>query len=255
MPLTFAANLSMLFTERPFHERFQAAADAGFTKVEMINPYVAPPQAIRELCEEAGVEVVLFNTPVFDWDDGGRGLAAIPGQEGMFRAGFEMALDYADVLRPRFIHVMSGLAEGDAAQKTFLSNLRWAAAIASDQGLTIEPINPHDMPGYYLNDFELAAQVISAVAAPNLALQFDAYHAQRITGDVMGTWERFATLARHIQIANTPGRHEPDTGDIDVPAFFAQLQADGYDGVIGAEYLPKGQTEEGLGWLHDLQGS
>lgn len=252
MPLTFAANLSMLFTERPFHERFQAAADAGFTKVEIINPYVAPPQAIRELCDQAGVEVILFNTPVFDWDDGGRGLAAVPGQEGMFRAGFEMALDYADILKPQFIHVMAGIAEGEKAHQAFLSNLRWAVAIAAGQGLTIEPINSEDMPGYFLNDFDLAAQILAAVPAPNLSLQFDAYHAQRITGDVMGTWARFSPLTRHIQIANTPGRHEPNTGDIDFAAFLSQVQADGYDGVVGAEYHPKGQTEDGLGWLQEL---
>ncbi len=245
----FVANLTMLFTEYPFHERFMAAAQAGFDAVEMVNPYLLPAQVIKELSEEAGVEVILFNTPVFDWDEGGRGLAAVPDQDGLFRAGFELALDYAAVLRPRFVHIMAGNAKGPQAHKTYLSNLRWATSIASDQDVTIEPINPYDMPDYFLNDFQQAAEVIAAVAAPNLSLQFDAYHAHRITGDVGKTWERYGPLSRHVQIAGVPGRHEPIGGEIDFPAFFKGLADDGYCGAVGAEYIPAGSTEDGLGWL------
>ena len=244
----FAANLTMLFTELPFEQRFHAAKEAGFDAVEMVSPYVLPAQIIREIAEDAGVQIVLFNTPVFDWDSGGRGVGAVPGQEGLFRAGFEAALDYAEVLKPRHIHIMAGNARGDEARVTFLSNLRWATMIGSGQNLTIEPINPFDMPDYFLNDFDLAAEILASVRAPNLSLQFDAYHAQRITGDALLAWERYGPLAGHIQIAGVPGRHEPAGGDIDYPTFFKRLDAAGYTGWIGAEYNPSGRTAEGLNW-------
>lgn len=242
----FAANLSFLFTELPFPKRFAAASKAGFRAVEFLFPYTYPAQDLRLWLDDAGLELALFNTPVHDWDDGGRGVAALPGEEARFRAEFDLALSYAEVLSPRHIHVMSGLSMGEAAAECLYRNLTWAAQHAPDQSLTIEPINGYDMPGYFLDDFALAAQMIDNVGQANLGLQFDAYHAQRITGNLRATWAQFGAKARHVQIAGVPGRHEPVAGEIDYPAFFSALDAQGYDGFVGAEYHPKSGTEPGL---------
>ena len=183
-------------------------------------------------------------------------MAAVPGLEERFRRDFRRTLRYASVLRPERIHVMAGPAEGDTARAVFTENLRWAAAEAraQDQALTIEPLNLIDNPGYFLSDYDLAATILDDVGAPNLGLQYDAYHAQRITGDAMAVWKKHGARATHVQIAQTPNRHEPDHGDpenggIDFPAFFARLEADGYRGRIAAEYRPRGRTVDGLGWF------
>lgn len=224
-----------------------AARDAGFEGVEVLFPYALPdwPRALGK----AGLPVVLINTPAPDWGTGGRGVAAIPGQEARFRAEFAQALEMAHHLQAARIHIMAGLAHGPKAHDTFLENLAWAAGQAGGQPLTIEPINPHDIPGYFLNDFDQAAGILDSLNAPGLALQFDAYHAHRITGDVMGTWARHGARAAHVQVAGQPGRHEPDEGEIDTPAFFARLDAEGYDGWVSGEYTPKARTEDGLGWI------
>lgn len=253
--LRFAANLTMLFTELPMLERFAAAAEAGFTGVEILFPYDIAARDLSRAALAAGVEMVLMNTPPPNWAGGKRGFAAVPGLEERFRHDFERALRFAHVLRVRHIHIMAGEAQGDEAQRVFLRNLQWAVRRAPHVSLTIEPINQTDMPGYFLSDFDLAAQIIGQVDARNLGLQFDAYHAQMITGDVAGTWSRMARLVRHIQIAGCPGRHEPgggkiDGGQIDWPGFFAMVEQSGYDGWISAEYRPAGQTSAGLGWLH-----
>lgn len=247
--LRFAANLSFLFTELPLEQRFDAAARAGFEAVEMLLPYDHAPSTLRDRIEAAGVTLALFNTPVHDWSDGGRGVAAIPGEEGRFRAEFELALSYAEILMPAHIHIMSGLAHGGAARDCYLGNLDWAARHAPHQSLTIEPINRSDMPGYFLHDMQQAAQVLDHVGAPNLNLQFDAYHAQRIHGDVPGMWQRFGRRAVHVQVAGVPGRHEPAGGEIDYPAFFAALENEGYNGFVSGEYTPARTTTEGLGWM------
>lgn len=249
-----AANLTLLFTEQPFEARFAAARVAGFAAVEMLFPYQMRPARMRELLDAAGLELLLFNTPAGNWAAGERGFAAVPGAEAKFRAGFERALRWAEVLKPRFIHVMAGLAHGVAARQTYLRNLRWACARAGGQRLTIEPINPVDMPGYFLSGFDQAADILDAVGAPNLALQFDAYHAHRITGDLMGCWRAHGPRAVHVQVAGMPGRHEPDGGDIDYLAFFAQLAADGYAGHVSGEYHPRGRTEDGLSWSATING-
>lgn len=245
----FAANLTMLFIEHPFIERFAAAHAAGFDAVEMLFPYGHAPEPLRDALEGAEQTLVLFNTPVHDWDEGGRGVATLPGEEARFRAEFDLALSYAEVLAPRHIHIMSGLAEGPAARDCLLGNLDWATRHAPGQSLTIEPINRFDMPGYFLADFGQAAQVIADIGAPNLALQFDAYHGQRIHGDVPALWRRYGALTRHVQIAGVPGRHEPVGGEIDYPAFFALLDDSEYAGFVSGEYTPEGRTEDGLGWM------
>lgn len=245
----FAANLTMLFTELPMQDRFAAAADAGFQGAEILFPYDIPARDLSRAAISAGLEIVLINTPPPNWAGGPRGFAAEPGREDRFRHDFDRALRFAQALRARHIHVMAGVAEGQKAHETFLENLRWATKRAPHASLTIEPINRTDMPGYYLSDFDLASRIIAEVGAANLGLQFDAYHAQIIAGDVIGTWQRVASHVRHVQIAGYPGRHEPQDGEIDYPAFFAALDQSGYRGWVSAEYNPTRHTEHGLAWL------
>ncbi len=245
-----AANLTLLFAELPFLDRFAAAKQAGFGGVEMLFPYACTPEAIGEKLDEHGLTMVLQNTPAPNWGAGDRGLAAVPDREAEFRSGFEQCLRYAEVLKPRHIHVMAGLSEGVRSRQTFVRNLRWAVAQAPNQSMTVEPINGHDMPGYFLNSFDLALDLLDEVGANNLGLQFDAYHAHRITGDALAAWGRYGPRARHVQIAGYPGRHEPTGGEIDYPAFFARLDLDGYEGWVSAEYYPsQPSTIAGLGWM------
>ncbi len=243
-----AANLSLLFTELPFLERFAAARKAGFGGVEVLFPYDVPVPAMKDRLDRTGLPLVLINAPPPNYAGGPRGFAAVPGGEERFRSDFRRAARYAATLGARHLHVMSGAAEGPAARDTFRRNLAWAAEAAPGLSLTVEPINPHDMPGYFLQDFDQARAVIEEVGAPNLRLQFDSYHAHRLTGDVLGTWARMRDLVAHVQIGGYAGRHEPDD-----PAFLRQLDADGYDGWVSGEYHPRGVTEEGLGWTQGWQ--
>lgn len=249
----FAANLTFLFKEYPFLERFQAAADAGFDAVEVLFPYDDPIGEVVRRLNGAELPLALINTPPPNWAGGDRGFAAIPGGEDRFRRDFRRALRYAAQLKPRHIHIMAGKAEGLAARDAFIRNLAWATAEAPGQSLTIEPINPADMPGYFLADFDMAANILAEVNARNLGLQFDTYHAQIITGDAMAAWADYRHLARHVQVGGVPGRHEPHGGDIDHPAFFALLDAQGYDGFVSGEYNPKGRTEPGLAWIRKVK--
>ena len=245
----FAANLTMLFTELPMLDRFAAASDAGFEGVEILFPYDLPARDLSRAAIAAGLEFVLMNTPPPNWAGGPRGFAAEPGREERFRSDFDRALRFAQALRARHIHIMAGYAQGPDAQDTFLRNLAWAASRAPHVSLTIEPLNPVDQPGYFLADFDLAADLIDRVGASNLGLQFDSYHAQRITGDALAVWRRHAGIIRHIQIAGVPGRHEPTGGMIDYPGFFAALDRSGYKGWVSAEYNPAALTAQGLAWL------
>lgn len=245
----FCANLTFLFTEVPMLDRPSAAARAGFEAVEILFPYEEPAAAVAEKARLAGLPIALINTPPPNWTGGDRGFAAVPGGEARFQSDFDRALRFAKVLKPRHLHVMAGKAEGPQARATYVRNLRWAAERAPDQSLTIEPINPHDMSGYFLNDFALALDILHEVDAPNLRLQFDAYHAHVIHGDALAAWDTCRAATVHVQIAGVPGRHEPWGGEIDYPAFFAALDAGGYRGWVSAEYHPAGRTEAGLGWL------
>lgn len=245
----FAANLSMLFTELPFLDRFAAARAAGFSGVEVLFPYDVPAPQILERLDATGLAMVLINCPPPNYTGGPRGFAAVPGLEDRFRHDLRRAARHAEALGARHLHVMAGIASGPAARATFVDNLRAAAAAAPALSLTIEPINGQDMPGYFLDDYDLALAILAEVGAPNLGLQFDAYHAQAITGDAAATWDRVAPHVVHVQIAGHPGRNEPEAGGIDYPAFLARLDASGYAGWVSAEYHPKGRTEDGLGWL------
>jgi hydroxypyruvate isomerase len=245
----FCANLTLLFAELPFMERFRAAKEAGFDAVEVLFPYDCPAQDMRDQLVWNDLTFVLMNCPPPNYAGGPRGFAAVPGQQDRFRRDFERVLRYAGVLKPRFIHVMAGAAEGEAAEETFVANLIWAADRAKGLTLTIEPLNRHDNPGYFLADFDLAARVLGRVNRPNVGLQYDAYHAQRITGDAMAVWVAHGQRAVHVQVAGVPGRHEPEPGgEIDFPALFARIEADGFKGWVSAEYHPRGATQAGLGW-------
>jgi hydroxypyruvate isomerase len=245
----FCANLTFLFTEVPLLQRIGAAAAAGFEAVEILFPYEEPASAVAEEARLARLPIALINTPPPNWTGGDRGYAATPGGEDRFRTDFERALRFAKVLGPQHIHIMAGRAEGPEARATYIRNLRWAAERAPRQSLTIEPINRHDMPGYFLADFPLAVDILHEVDAPNLRLQFDAYHAHLIHGDVAAMWELCAAQVVHVQIADAPARNEPGTGEIDWTEFFAALDASGYKGWVSAEYRPAGRTSDGLSWL------
>jgi len=251
----FAANLSMMFTDSPFLDRFARAAAAGFRAVEFLFPFDYSAGEVTQAARAAGVEVVLFNTVPGDWAKGERGLAALPGREQEFLAGVARALEYADALGCRQIHAMAGLvpdgADRMALRETYVANLGQAAAMAAKTGVTvlIEPINTRDIPGYFLNHTEAAAAIIAEVGAANLKLQFDIYHRQVMQGDLTPAIERHLPLIAHMQVADTPGRHEPGTGEINYAFLFDAIDRMGFAGWIGCEYRPQGETEAGLGWF------
>ena len=247
-----AANLTYLFTELPMMRRFAAARRAGFDGVEILFPYDLAARELAQGAQAAGLAFVLMNTPPPNWAGGPRGFAAEPGNEARFRSDFDRALRYAEALGTEHLHIMAGKAAGTQARRTMVANLAWAAARAPRLSLTIEPINPEDMPGYFLDNFDLAAEILAEVGAPNLGLQFDAYHARVIHGDVLELWQRMAPLVRHVQIAGHPGRHEPDGADGESHAFLRALDQSGYRGWVSAEYVPRGSTEAGIGWVGNL---
>ena len=252
----FAANLSFLFSEAPFGERFARAAAAGFVGVEYLFPYDWPPGEIAGWLAEAGVEQVLFNLPPGDWAAGERGLACLPGRRGEFAESVEQALDYAVALDCRRLHCMAGLRPlgvGESElEATYIANLRYAADRLGSIGatVTIEPINSRiDMPGYWLDDIGRALRLLDAIGRDNVRLQLDLYHAQIIQGDLARTLQANIERIAHIQVADNPGRHEPGTGEIHYPYLFELLDRLGYAGWVGCEYKPLTTTEAGLGWL------
>ncbi|MCL2525081.1 MAG: hydroxypyruvate isomerase [Betaproteobacteria bacterium] len=252
----FAANLSFLFTEAPFPERFARAAAAGFAGVEYLFPYDWPAAEVAEWLRAASLEQVLFNLPAGDWATGERGLACLPDRQREFAASVETALDYACQLGCRRLHCMAGLRPAGVAEaeveETYIANLRHAADRLATIGatLTIEPINSRlDMPGYWLDDIGRARRLLDAIGRDNIALQLDLYHAQIIQGDLARTLQTHFARIAHVQIADNPGRHEPGTGEIHYPYLFGLLDQLGYGGWVGCEYKPATTTEAGLGWL------
>ena len=258
----FAANLSMMFQDLGFLERFDAAAHAGFKGVEFLFPYDHPPEAVAAALERNRLSLTLFNTVPGDWAGGERGLAALPGREEEFRAGVDKAIVYDRAAKCPLIHAMAGLwpedkpkgekwrTLGRSMERAYIDNLRWAADRAAATKLTvvIEPINTRDIPGYFLNYTDQAMSFINRVERPNLKLQLDLYHVQRMQGDLATTIREQAGHYPHVQIAGNPGRHEPDVGEINYPFLFDLLDEIGYQGWIGCEYRPKGDTVAGLGW-------
>ncbi|MBU6491797.1 MAG: hydroxypyruvate isomerase family protein [Burkholderiales bacterium] len=251
----FAANLTLMYQEHPFLERFGAAAADGFQGVECLFPYEASAAQVRAQLDEHRLTQVLFNTPAGDWAAGERGLAALPGREAEFRDGLERALDYADTLGCRQLHVMAGIVGAGQTiaecEASYIANLTHAAQQAAARGITIliEPINTRDMPGYFLNRQDHAHAVCQRVGAANLRVQCDLYHCQIVEGDLAVKLRQYLPGIGHIQIAGVPARHEPDTGEINYPFLFRLIDELGYTGWIGCEYRPQGQTRAGLGWL------
>jgi hydroxypyruvate isomerase len=250
----FCANISMLFGERPFPERFGAAARAGFAAVEIQFPYRWDRRELADRAKAAGVEVVQINLPAGDHDKGDRGIACVPGRSGEFRDGVGKALEYARALGCRQMNCLAGIAPQGLSEKamrdTFLGNVRWAAAELARAGMTLllEPINTRTMPGFWLNRPAQALDLIAEAGAPNLRLQFDVFHVEIMEGAVGAALAAAFDRIGHMQVADAPGRHEPGSGTIDFPALFERVDALGYKGWIGAEYAPSTLTEDTLGW-------
>ncbi|MBV6323233.1 2-oxo-tetronate isomerase [Duganella violaceipulchra] len=254
----FAANLSMLFNEAPFLERFALAREAGFDGVEFLFPYAYEAEQLAERLRRHQLQLVLFNLPCGDWNAGDRGLACDPRRQDEFRAGVQSALEYATELGAPRLHCMAGkLPAGVAPERahaTYVDNLRHAAGVLAPHGieLLIEPINHYDMPGYFLNHSRQALDIIAETGSPNLFLQYDIYHMQRMEGELSNTIRAQLPMIRHMQIADTPGRHEPGSGEINYRHLFRHIDQIGYDGWLGCEYIPAGDTMAGLGWRQAL---
>jgi 2-dehydrotetronate isomerase len=248
-----AANISLLFPELPFLDRYEAAAKVGFKAVETLFPYEFDPAEIRSRLDRYGLTQVLINTPPGDWNAGERGIGALPGREADFEKSFDKALSYAKTLGCDKIHVMAGIlpkgADRAQCRDVFVANLLKAAAKARNEGVTllVEPLNTRDFPGYLHSTNDEAADIIVRTGHAVL-LQFDLYHSQIMGGDLAERMRIFWPLVRHIQIAGVPGRHEPDVGEINYPYLFDVIDSLGYKGWIGCEYRPKAGTLEGLGW-------
>jgi hydroxypyruvate isomerase len=253
--LRFAANLTMMYGEHTFPDRFAAAACDGFTGVEYLFPYEHPAENLAAWLKENALIQVLFNAPPGDWAAGERGLAAVPGKEAAFRDAIATALKYAHVLNCPQVHVMAGIQPAGVERalllRTFVNNLAWAAEEASRAGvvLLIEPINTRDMPGYFLNRQDEAHAIVEEIASPALKVQMDLYHCQIVEGDICTKLKKYLKKVGHIQIASVPARNEPNAGELDYNYVLALVEDLGYEGWIGCEYRPKGETSEGLDWL------
>jgi hydroxypyruvate isomerase len=249
-----AANLTMLFNEVPFLDRFDAAAKAGFKAVEFLFPYEYRAADLRSRLDANGLKLVLHNLPPGDWAKGERGIGCHPDRVGEFRDGIGRAIEFATVLGAPQLNCLAGIApKGVPAEKlraTFAENLRFAAEKLKAAGirLLIEPINYYDIPGFYLNRTQQALDLIAEVGSDNLYVQYDIYHAQRMEGELANTIKANLPRIAHMQLADNPGRNEPGTGEINYRFLFGWLDAIGYDGWIGCEYKPKTTTEAGLGW-------
>jgi len=254
----FAANLTMLFTELPFMQRFEAAAKAGFEAVEYLFPYPFEKKELAAALRTHGLQQVLHNLPAGDWDKGERGIACHPDRTGEFREGIAMAIDYATALGCPQLNCLVGKVPAgvstEAAHKTVVENLRLAAGELEAAGLRllIEPINTFDIPGFFLTRTDQALALIDEVGSSNLRVQYDIYHAQRMEGELGNTLSKNLARIGHIQLADNPGRGEPGTGEINYPWLFGHIDSIGYDGWIGCEYKPRSGTVDGLGWRQAL---
>ncbi|WP_347557148.1 2-oxo-tetronate isomerase [Robbsia sp. KACC 23696] len=261
--LRFAANLSFLYPDLDFLDRFAAAERDGFAAVEYLFPYAYEASVLTDRLQRCHLQQALFNAPPGDWAAGERGIAALAGREDAFKAGIDLALRYAEALGNRVIHVMAGIVPdaapgaSAAARDIYLENLAYAAALAGVEGrvILIEPINTRDVPGYFLNYQADALAVCRDVGSPHLKVQMDLYHAQIMEGDLAMRLRGMADAIGHIQIAGVPDRHEPDRGEVDYDYLFSVIEALGYGGWIGCEYRPVGDTSRGLDWLRTLRAA
>jgi len=258
MMLRFAANLSMMYNEHAFLDRFAAAARDGFNGVEYLFPYEFAAQELRARLDQNGLSQALFNAPPGDWSAGDRGIASLPGREDEFRRSIDTALAYASVIGNQTIHIMAGLIRPDQDRARhralYMDNLSYAAHHADNAGITlvIEPINTRNMPGYLLNRQDDAQAICAEIGAENLKVQFDCYHCQIVEGDVAVKLKRDMAGIGHIQVAGVPERHEPDSGELNYSYLLKLIEQLGYQGWIGCEYVPAGATSAGLGWLKTL---
>ena len=249
----FAANLSMMFNEWPFLDRFDAAADAGFTAVEFLFPYDFSADDIGERLHRNGLTQALFNLPPGDWEGGERGFAALPDRFSDLQNSIQKALPYAAASGVKRLHMMAGIADrrDQKAVSSFRRAVAWTAEALGKHNIdvVIEPINARDVPGYFLNDFDFALNLIQDMKLPSLKLQFDIYHRQIVHGDVTIALRAMMPLIGHIQIASVPSRNEPAGEELNYPFLFDELDRLGYSGFVGCEYRPKGKTVDGLGWF------
>ncbi|MCP8688536.1 hydroxypyruvate isomerase [Marinobacterium sedimentorum] len=254
----FCANLSMLFTEHDFLERFDAAAKAGFNGVEYLFPYDFDAQTIKAKLDANNLTQVLFNLPAGDWNAGERGIACHPERIEEFRAGVQRAIDYAKVLGNNQVNCLAGIqpagVDDALAEATLVENLTFAADKLKQAGirLVMEAINTRDIPGFFLNNTAQALRIREQVGSDNLNLQYDIYHMQIMEGDICPTLQANLDAIQHVQLADNPGRHEPGTGELNYPFIFSFIDQIGYDGWIGCEYKPATSTEAGLGWLKSM---
>ena len=255
----FAANLTMMFNEVPFLDRFEAAAKAGFTAVEFLFPYDHPAEEIGARLKRAGLTQALFNLPPGNWAAGEKGFAALPDRFEDMKQSLVAALPYAKATGVKRLHLMAGIANRDDRQavEAFYKSVAWAAEFFAPHGLdvVIEPINPRNVPGYFLNDFLFARDLIEELKIPNLKLQFDIYHCQILHGDVTMRLHQMMPMIGHIQIASVPSRHEPSGEELNYPFLFDVLDHLGYAGFVGCEYRPRGNTVDGLGWFTPYAGA
>ena len=254
----FAANLSFIFQEMGFLDRFAAAAACGFKAVEYLTPYEHPPEVIAEQLRRHGLEQALFNLPPGDWAAGEKGFAALPARFDDLKTSLQTALPYAEATGVKRLHLMAGIAERSdtRAVEQFYKSVAWAAEFYAPHGLdvVIEPINPRNVPGYFLNNFIFARDLINELKIPNLKLQFDIYHCQIIHGDVTMHLRDMMSIIGHTQIASIPSRNEPDGEELNYPFVFAELDRLGYKGFVGCEYNPRGKTTDGLSWFKPYAG-
>ncbi len=255
----FSANLSMMFTEVDFLDRFAKAAGNGFTAIEYMFPYDWEADQLQELQQKYGLQQVLFNLPVDEWAAGGRGIACIPGRESEFKENVARALPYAKKLQCPLVNCLVGLTpEGvapDKVEQTLVDNLRYAADELAKENITllVEALNSYNVPGFYLVGSQKSVELIEAVGSENVKFQYDIFHMQRMEGELINTMTTLKDVIGHIQLADNPGRHEPGSGEINFDNVFKAIDAIGYDGWIGCEYIPATTTEEGLGWLSNYR--
>lgn len=256
----FSANLSFLYADLHFLDRFAAAAKDGFKGVEYVAPYGEPKEKIAALLKEQGLTQALFNLPAGNWDSGERGIGCLPDRVFEFREGVTKAIDYAEALGCRTLNALAGIApreiETTALEETLVENLKYAAKHCADAGikLVFEPINVRDIPGFFVSTTNHAERILEAANVDNLFIQYDFYHMQIMQGDLIPTFARLQHRIGHVQIADNPGRNEPGTGEIAYPFIFAELDRLGYDGWVGCEYKPKNGTSAGLGWMNTMIG-
>lgn len=251
----FSANLTMMFNEVDFLERFGKAAQNGFSAIEYMFPYPWPAEQLAELLEKNNQHQVLFNLPVDEWADGVRGIACLPGRQQEFQENVERAIGYAKVLKCPLLNCLTGLTPTDEdpekVQETLVGNLRFAADALAKENITllVEALNSRDVPGFHLVGSQESLDLIDAVGHDNIKFQYDIYHMQRMEGELINTVTAIMDRIGHIQLADNPGRHEPGTGEINYTNLFEAIDKAGYEGWIGCEYIPAGDTEAGLGWI------